>query len=94
MTIKQRQGKAHKAGKCQLCGKEAKGYSVTVTPPGIGEVKKVAAEAGKSYWCNDCANKKVASYERAIAKKRENGGAEAKKAAPAKPKAKRSRAKR
>lgn len=44
--------------------------SVIVDPPGIGEVKLVAAREGKSYWCPTCARRKAASYRRAITRKR------------------------
>lgn len=70
-----RKAAARKAGKCQLCGTKVGpnlAKSVIVDPPGVGDVKVVKAREGKSYWCKDCAGKKKASYERAIANKEEN----------------------
>ena len=90
-----RKAAARKAHKCQLCDAKTmpgKAKSVIVDPPGIGDVKIVKSREGKSYWCGDCAKKKKASYERAIANKRSNGASKSKTRkttkAKAKPKAK------
>ena len=73
-----RKAAARKASKCQLCGNKVangKGKSVIVDPPGVGDVSVVKAREGKSFWCADCAKKKQASYERAIANRDEKPAA-------------------
>lgn len=75
---------ARKAGKCQKCGTKTKGISVKIDYD-KGKVVKSRegnAEAGRAFYCSDCAAKKVKRLEWRLKRRSENGSG-SKKAAKA-----------